>query len=698
MQLREPKHVIAATERYNSPRPIDIVVPCYRNAPLVTGLFRSIGQSQAELTALRARVIAINDSPDDGELCAALDAGQAELEGVPVEVLTNQRNLGFVRSVNAGLRVPVADRHDVLLLNTDTVLSQGAVREMAEVAYLDPMIGFVSPRSNNATLCSLPHQAPDLQVSVDEAYASFRILAQYLPRYRYVPVGVGFCLFIKAEVITEFGVFDETYGYGYNEENDLMMRANRCGYRAALANWAFVYHAGGASFKLSEHSAEEQESRNASILSARYPEYWPSVQRYFRSAEYEAEGMLTALLPYSDGRLDLVFDFSRVGTYYCGTFEVAKRLLVHASEQWRDRFQLHVLATEQVKVFHELDKIPGLLFVAPETTKTFAVAICPSQPFERSTLSRMSTMGVLNFYVMLDTIAYDCLHLNTDELSGLWSFVMQHANGVVYISDFVRQQFNRRFERRPGLKEVVAYPSMATDDYRRTVGPCEPGSHLLVIGNKFEHKRVRPTVEALARALPLEKIVVIGIEGEFGRNVVCYPSGNLSDLEIDGLYANARVLIYPSLYEGFGIPVVKALSFKKPVLARRLPVMTELKERIPEGENLVLYSSTEDLIHALRKGPPVWTNNGASAISTRFGWREAVDQVGQMLDEALAEDSLGETMVRRIERLRQGAVQRVDELIVDQDKRVADIYGSWSWKLTAPLRSVGALYLRFRKQ
>ena len=695
-QMPETERAASASDApQNRPEPIDIIVPCYRNAPLVKALFRSLERCGAELRRLRSRVLVVNDSPDDEDLGLVIERASAGFP-VPFEVIRNERNLGFVKSVNRAFERSVAGGRDVLLLNSDTVVFEGAIEEIAAVGRLDPMIGFVSPRSNAATICSLPHLPRATDATPGQAYASFLAVSRHLPRYHYAPAVVGFCMFIKGEILAEFGFFDETYGHGYNEENDLIMRANRCGYRAALANHAFVYHAGGASFALSEYPAGWQERLNSPVLESRYPEYYPSVARYTESAEYQAEKRLEALIPDSDGRLDLVFDLSMAGAYHCGTFEVAKRLLAQAAQDWRDRFQVHVLVSEQARTFHELDKIPGLQFVAPGTDRKFAIAIRPSQPFTQTALVGLSDLGVLNAYVMLDTIAYDCLYLNTPELAGVWSFVMRHADAVAYISEFVREQFHCRFRRRPGLKEVVAYPSMDMADYASPV-PADPnGDYLLVIGNKFEHKRVAPTVRALAPALPARKIVVIGLQGDFGRNVVCYPSGNLSDSFMDGLYARAKVVIYPSVYEGFGIPVVKALSFRKPVFARPLPPIRELKSRMPEGANILLYSSTRELVRVLGEGLPEWTDERAPVTGGPCGWKEAAAKIRAMLEEALAEPGRGELLAGRIEALRQTGIGGFDDLVRRHNREIDDIHASWSWRITAPLRRMADLYLRIR--
>ena len=564
--------------------PIDILIPFYRQPSLVKSLFGSLHRVAEELVQTGCQVIAINDSPDDGELKTQLRQAVAELsQVVPCRVIENERNLGFGRSVNGAASDSVANRRDVILLNSDTIVFPGAIAELQRVAALDPMIGFVSPRSNNATICSFPPQTEFQKLAPEQAYAVFRALAGYLPEYHYVPVAVGFCLFIKFQILDEFGLFDEVYGQGYNEENDLIMRANRCGYRAALANHAFVYHIGEASFGGSDSPREELEKRNSALLLERYPEYPRSIAKYFNGLHFQGESMLSALLPDSEGRLDLVFDFSSMGTYHNGTFAAAKCILEAALEQWQKHFHIYAMVSPEAQRFHKLDQLKGLFLVAPDTTRTFAMAFRFGQPFDYERLARMSRVGVLNVYMMLDTIAMDCLYLNHVNLETLWGIVFNYGDAVLYNSHFVEEQFHRRFRRRPGLKELAAHHSLDLRDYPAPKDGEAGGSYILVIGNAFAHKYVAATVDALTRAFPREKIVALGLEDNGRHNVTAYTSGHLTDAQMHNLLRGARVVVFPSHYEGFGIPVVESLAYSKPVLARSIPVIRELR-RAAAGE------------------------------------------------------------------------------------------------------------------
>jgi GT2 family glycosyltransferase len=699
-------------------RPVDIAIPFYRNSHLVSSLFQSLAQAPVryELARLRGCIIAVNDSPDDPDLTERLRCAVTRAAArAPCELLENDANIGFVRSVNRVFRRALDRSHDVILLNSDTIVYPGAFSEMRHVAYLDPMIGFVSPRSNNATICSLPHQDQFRAIPPAEGYAIFRDLQAYLPRFQFVPVATGFCLFIKWEVLKEFGVFDESYSPGYNEENDLIMRANRCGYRAALANRAWVYHLGEASFSISQCPKQTQEEKNARLLNQRFPEYQPSIRRYFSGSRYEAECLLPGLLPDRDGRVDLLVDFSSVGPYHNGTFLVGKKILERAARLW-PQFNVYVMVSDEACRFHELDQLEGVSFVPLGVQRKFAVGLRLSQPFSLHQMSRLSQLAAVNVYGMLDPIALDCLYLNSgnpEDLETLWAAVFAHADGVVYISDFVGELFRRRFQYRKGLRELVAYPSLDPGDYKNPHGPCRlPGRHILVIGNRFEHKRVSITVDELSKAFPKESIVVLSSQRESRPNMAYLDSGHLETREMHELYSGAQFVVFPSLYEGFGLPVIESLAHERPVLARSIPVIRTIRDKIGRPDNLMLFSSTSDLIERLRQGFPAWRADSQNTVDgPPQNWDSTTLRIGAFLQETLGSLDFDNVLLPRIHQMHllgQGAevpgavtpASRDDELaaaVREHEIQMRGMYASWSWKLTSPVRWLGEIYLRAMK-
>ena len=266
-------HVPTAVERAfaqaRAQRPILIAVPLYRHPELAQGVVQSLIDCSADIVAIGGEVVLYNDSPQDLPLSAALAllAPQAQA-AFPCRLEPNRENLGFVRTCNLALEEARRRGMDVLLLNSDTVVFPGALTEMARVSRLDPMTGFVNPRSNNATLATLPYQDRFRRLPPPAAHAAWSALAPRLPEMSYTPTAVGFCMLIRWTVLASFGVFDEIYGAGYNEENDLVMRAGRRGYRSVLANHAFVWHKGSASFGLGPEQTNGSRRTEASCAGA----------------------------------------------------------------------------------------------------------------------------------------------------------------------------------------------------------------------------------------------------------------------------------------------------------------------------------------------------------------------------------------------------------------------------------------------
>lgn len=692
------------TETDPSAPPICIVVPFANYTNSAAPFLKSLAACSEELKDLRCALILIASTHAVG----ADNFANEFLPHVPYIHLHYEQNRGFSHAANLGLK-QAADRHaDVILLHPDTTVSAGAIREMQRVACLDSMIGFVSPRSNGVGISSFPPQQEFQNASPGRAQLIFKELSHYLPELQYVPAASAGCVYIKLEILREFGLFDAAYENSDEAINDLAMRANRCGYRAALANHAFVYHAA---------PAFQPDTGNAST--ARYPEYARHLEAYFDSAPYQAELLLAGLLKDDRGRLSLVFDFSSFGAYHNGTFEAAKQTLIHAATSWKDTFDIHVLVDDEPARFHRLHQIENIHLVPLSTHRVFAVAFRIGQPFDFDSILRMSRLAVFNVYTMLDPIAWDCLYLQNPQLDQAWRAVFSHADGITYLSDFVARQFHLRFRPRLGLKELVAYPSLDARDYLQPGDASSPCSdYLLVVGNAFSHKNVRPTVEILTREFPEANIVALGLEDSPSEKTLTCKSGHLSDQQLHDLFLRARTVIFPSFYEGFGLPIVRGLAYRKPVLARSTQLNCDVFERLGRPDDLILYDSTDHLISLLRSGSPNWKGSVA-AQPDKHDWADSTQQIGEFLLQLVQQVSYTGVLIPRLEYMNllrrafepyleapslapyevkflqlQKEISELRIAVQDKDLQIRSLVSSLSWAVTAPMRTLGALWLR----
>lgn len=435
---------------------IDIVIPFHRNENLVAHLMDSLVACADELRDVGAGIVAINDSPDHEPLRLALESARQRLGGadIPLAVVTNASNIGFVRSANIGLAHAREAGHDALLLNSDTQVFPGAIAEMLRVAALDPMIGFVSPRSNNATIASLPPQEAGRDRSPSAAYEAFRWLSAQLPECHYVPTAVGFCLLVKHSMLAGFGLLDPAYGAGYSEENDLIMRANRHGYRAVLANRAFVHHRGNTSF--GPRARRELEGRNARLLAERYPEYPRAVRAFVAGPVHQAERVLAGGLPDGSGRRDVLFDLSDIDAD--GAAGAAKALLRELSARHASDFNLFVMGDAGCSVVRDIAASAAVQLLPLDTDRTFAVGLRFSQPLTRESFLRLNRLAVRTAWFMHDTNPWDCLSRTSPELDWVWRQVFEHGDCILHASERTRGQFAARFPSADATRHLVAPP------------------------------------------------------------------------------------------------------------------------------------------------------------------------------------------------------------------------------------------------
>ncbi len=240
-----------------------VIVPVF---DAFEALLRCLGSLETRLPA-DARLLLVDDASRDARVWDLMqrfverDAGRRRL-------VRNHENLGFVRSVNRGLR---ESEGDVVLLNSDTVVTSGWLESLRRCLDRDPRIATATPWSNNATICSLPRFVEANPEPEDPERWAAAVRAKGEPVYPDLPTAVGFCMAIRRRAILELGDFDEaTFGRGYGEENDFSMRAAAFGWRNVLCDDAYVVHQGGASFAA---TGERPGGAALARLSARYPSY-----------------------------------------------------------------------------------------------------------------------------------------------------------------------------------------------------------------------------------------------------------------------------------------------------------------------------------------------------------------------------------------------------------------------------------------
>ena len=252
-----------------SPMPT-VVVPIFNAVEALDACLASL-----ERTLPRGSVVLLADDASTDPRVAPLARGWAYRSALDVRYVLREVNLGFPGNCNAAF-AETGDA-DLVLLNSDAVVTQGWLAQIARCAASDARIASITPWSNNAEICSYPQLLEDNPPPQD-ADAIAEAAASLAPVYPELPTAVGFCMYMRRAALRQIGAFDaETFGRGYGEENDWCRRAASFGWRNVLCDSAYVVHAGNASFGPLELGPGGDNLRR---LVARWPDYNELVARF----------------------------------------------------------------------------------------------------------------------------------------------------------------------------------------------------------------------------------------------------------------------------------------------------------------------------------------------------------------------------------------------------------------------------------
>jgi GT2 family glycosyltransferase len=215
--------------------PVSVVIPVWNAADTtrtcLAALHQTLGPSD--------QVVVVDNGSRDAtaDLLASLDW---------IDVVTHETNEGFAGGCNAGAgkaRNPI-----VVFLNNDTIPTPGWIDGLV-APFVDAGVGATGPMSNFVSgpqLWDDPHYRPRSMADIAAHAADLRRRAA--GRTSEVTRLVGFCLAVRAEVFDELGGFDESFGLGGCEDDDLCNRLRFAGWRLLIVEDTFVHHVGHQTF------------------------------------------------------------------------------------------------------------------------------------------------------------------------------------------------------------------------------------------------------------------------------------------------------------------------------------------------------------------------------------------------------------------------------------------------------------------
>ncbi|MCS6796056.1 MAG: glycosyltransferase family 1 protein [Raineya sp.] len=165
-------------------------------------------------------------------------------------------------------------------------------------------------------------------------------------------------------------------------------------------------------------------------------------------------------------------------------------------------------------------------------------------------------------------------------------------DAIITISEFMKQEIMQFF---PNLdKPIFVTPLAANHKHFKLCEKKNSQPYLLFVGNLDKRKNVLGLCQAFEMIAPkypdLRLILAGSQEGFEAEKVLSYVAQSrfqkqfifrnfVSETELQSLYAQAWAFVFPSFYEGFGIPILEAMHYNLPILTSANSAMQEIADK-----------------------------------------------------------------------------------------------------------------------
>ena len=470
-----------------------------------------------------------------------------------------------------------------------------------------------------------------------------RVLAS-LTDYRVLTETLAPCMLFRREVTANLGMLGDPQRELWDALAELAIRVRRAGFRTVLCNKVVVDLS-----LMSSSSSWGCSPRGMQGLQAAYPELTRIEGRASGANPQHGERLLGTIAEAPDS---LLLDARNLPGFANGTSRAILGLC-DALYRARPESDIGLWATASAAAGHGLDRrFPRwtLHDVTPESH--YAAAIRLSQPWHCSEVESLERVAGVTVFWILDTIAWDIAYCAPDGLDAVWQRIARDADGLLFISDFSRHRFETRFCCHPSVHRGTCRLSLDPNDYARPVsaGPSA-APYWFLIGNTYDHKHIGATTDLLSRSFPRKPLMVLGdrFQPRTAR-VTRLESGKVDDEAMSAAFAHAEAIIFPSFYEGFGLPIVEGLSYGRTVIARASSLVDELAAEYRGPGRLLTFSTERELIGLLNEleggGSPEGRALGEGRNGPAWTWASAAGEILRTT-RALVQSAPSRQMLRR---------------------------------------------------
>ena len=217
-----------------------------------------------------------------------------------------------------------------------------------------------------------------------------------------------------------------------------------------------------------------------------------------------------------------------------------------------------------------------------------------------------------------------------------WLIRFGRVKRIITPSEAIRREVIAHFGFNPA--NVYAIPLAAAPEFRPVdAPPVHPRPYFLFTGTLEPRKNIPGLVEAWQRANTGADLLLIGRKRADAPTLPELPSlhwlGELTDAQLPAYYSQALAFVYPSHYEGFGLPVIEAMQCGCPVITSKDPALVEISPGIAAAAD-----ELSDSMRRIAQNPILRAQLRAAGLTRaqQFSWTKTAHLTHRVYQETIA--------------------------------------------------------------
>ena len=353
-----------------------------------------------------------------------------------------------------------------------------------------------------------------------------------------------------------------------------------------------------------------------------------------------------------------------------GTTEHSLALLEHIYPKASSTYDFHIAVNSAANKYFSLsDRYQNVIITdCFDLPVRFDCIYVPYQIFEYEHLFMLNRFGLKYIVDILDIISVRSNYLRHKDLKPIFRTAITYADGILFNTSAVWEDIQNYFliEKKNQIvspmhisKSCHHDSGFKLNEYEKKIADGLPDGFIFIIGNSYYHKALGV---ALKHIKSDHSIVTFGCDKKFieqfdidTKNITFIESGNLSDDFVNYLYQKCKCIVFPSQYEGFGLPVLSAMLYNKPVILFNSSTNREVTANFQDKRLFHFFDHFNELNFKIKQAYAMQCDDKHKKppVSLAREWHNVADETINFIDDVLNKPVDPHALEERNQRLTQ---------------------------------------------